>query len=656
MLSTKVLDQLSSQGVSSLYPMSAKIVVGRGTCGDASGAKDIFESIAKHISDNEIDCHLSVAGCRGICWAEPIVEVRIPGFDPVLYGNVDADLAERIVLGVKDCELPSDHILGTYQISEFDLPSSQITIRENDSSHGEMSKLEQIPFWGFQHRRVMGRCGISDPSSIEEYVATGGYKALAHILEDHVDPEEIIADVCASGLRGRGGAGYPTGEKWKKVLDKASDVKYVIANGDEGDPGAFMDRCLMESDPFAIIEGLTIAGYAIGAHLGYVFVRSEYPKAISALEHAIKAAEEMGFLGSLILGSDWDFDIRLVRSAGAYVCGEATAMINAMEGKPGKPRKKPPHTSDSGLWGKPTCVNNVETLANVAPIVSNGPEWFRSVGTYDSPGTKVFSIAGAVEKVGLVEVPLGIGIEQLVNSIAGCDASAAHDVISDNYKNGTVHFCADADIKTLQVGGPSGIFLPKGRYFALDYESLADIGGSIGSGGLIFVGKDDCIVDMARYFIRFSVEEDCGQCRRAKGLMDECLEVLSVITEGKGDPSDIARLSELCEEIPSCSLCGHGRMAMNPLRSSLKFFRDEYDSHLDGVCPARVCRKLIHFQVIPELCPGCRCCAPICPTNAMQGKFGKPYSIVDRLCIRCKMCVSSCPYHAVELTDVQSVN
>ena len=637
------LNNLRTEGEKRLFPNRPRISVGMGTCGQAAGAEDVVRVVRRLVLQEESRIDVVEVGCAGACWAEPLMGVSVPGNPIVMYGGVDAGFAEAIVDGLLKGELPPQKIVG-----KVDKHQLLHIGKEDVNSFNREEGFFSDAFFSVQCRRVMARCGFVDPTDISEYVATGGYQALADILCAKMPPDQVVELVERSGLQGRGGAGFPTGKKWRQTLLQDSDEKYVIANADEGDPGAFMDRCLMESDPFAILEGLCIAGYATGAHKGYIFTRSEYPHAIDILQKAIESARSIYLLGCRVLGSDWSFDIELVRSAGAYVCGEGTALVRAMEGRPGRPRKRPPRLVEQGLWGKPTCMNNVETLANVPLIVAKGCEWFRSVGTEANPGTKIFSVAGAVLKPGLVEVPLGTHISNIQHAVCSAFLKEGSFTTGEN-AYGSV---SSLEIKAVQIGGPSGVLVPPSEDVCLDYEGVEGIGsggGVMGSGGLVFLGLDHCIVDTARYFMEFSVHEDCGQCRSSNRMMRECLDILTRIAEGKGAEPDLETLHNLAEEIPRASLCGLGKMSVNPLASSLHYFEDEFRAHLRGLCPSMVCRDLIRFQVVDSLCPGCRCCAPVCPSNAMQGKFGKPYHIVDRLCIRCRMCVSSCPYHAVEV-------
>lgn len=610
------------EGLWRLYPERPRITVGLGTCGKAAGGEEVYAAIADYLQEQGVDAVLEAVGCRGACWAEPLVEVQNPGCGRALYGNVSAGEVGKLMDSIVCSKPYAKKLIGYQYRDDFPLlaENSGIALFEGD--------IEQLPFFGIQDRRVSGKCGHVHPVSVEEYAAYGGYAALSKAL-DSLTPDQVVDEVAASGLRGRGGAGYPTGQKWRAVSTADSEAKYVIANADEGDPGAFMDRNIMEGDPHALIEGMALAGYAVGARQGYVFTRAEYPLATRTLKDAIEEARAHGILGEHVLGSDFCFDMRVVESAGAYVCGEATALIRALEGFPPRPKSRPPHLSERGLWGKPTCLNNVETLANVPLVVMRGADWFREIGTAASPGTKLFSVAGCVDKTGLLEVPMGISVDDIV-------AASSDDGVG-------------ADVRACQVGGPSGVLLPRENTWSLDFEGLESAGGSIGSGGLIFLGVRDCVVETVRYLTEFSRRESCGQCRSCREGLGQCSDMLQAFVEGCATDSVLDELCTCAKELETGSRCGLGRMAARPILSSLRFFEDEYRAHIQGECPGMVCKSLIEFSVVPEKCPGCRCCKPTCPTNAMQGRFGKPYSIDKRLCIRCWMCTATCPYDAIRV-------
>jgi NADH:ubiquinone oxidoreductase subunit F (NADH-binding)/(2Fe-2S) ferredoxin len=481
-------------------------------------------------------------------------------------------------------------------------------------------------------RVVLRNCGEIDPENIEDYIAEDGYMALGKVLGE-MSPEQVIEEVLASGLRGRGGAGFPAGKKWQLARNVQDFPKYLICNADEGDPGAFMNRRVLEGDPHSVIEGMIIAAYAIGASQGYIYCRAEYPLAVKTLKIAIQQARNYGLLGNDILGSEFSFDLEVRMGAGAFVCGEETALIASIEGKRGEPRTRPPFPAVKGLWGKPTNNNNVETYANVPQIIINGAEWFASMGTEKSKGTKTFAIAGDVKNTGLVEVPLGITLREIIYDVGGG--------IKDNKA-----------FKAAQIGGPMGGCLPE-KYLDLsvDYESLTSVGAMMGSGGLIVMDEDTCMVDIARYFMDFTQDESCGKCTPCRIGTRRLLEILERICEGKGQDGDIERLEHLCEVVGQNSLCGLGQGAPNPVISTLKHFRDEYEAHIkEKRCPAKVCRSLISYEIIDEVCTGCTVCARNCPVDAITGERRHPHFIDPDLCIRCGICLQVCNFNAISVS------
>ncbi|HRU32013.1 MAG TPA: NADH-quinone oxidoreductase subunit NuoF, partial [bacterium] len=493
--------------------------------------------------------------------------------------------------------------------------------------------LSEIDFIVRQKRIVLRNMGVIDPESIEEYIAKEGYQALAKALT--MSPEDVIDTVKKSGLRGRGGAGFPTGLKWELTRKATGNPKYVICNGDEGDPGAFMDRSVLEGDPHSIIEGMMIAGYAVGASKGFFYVRAEYPLAIKRIENALEQARSYGLIGENILGTDFSFDIELRRGSGAFVCGEETALIASIEGGRGEPRPRPPYPANRGLWDSPTVINNVETLANISPIILNGAEWFSSTGTEKSKGTKVFALAGKVNNTGLIEVPFGTTLGEIIFDVGG-------------------GIPGGKKFKAAQTGGPSGGCIPA-EYLDLpiDYESLKQIGAIVGSGGLIIMDEDTCMVDVARFFLEFTQSESCGKCPPCRVGTRKMLDILERIVNGEGEEGDIERLIELGEEIRRDSLCGLGQTAPNPVLSTIRFFRDEYEAHIrEKRCPAKSCRALIAYQVIPDKCRGCGICARVCPVGAAQGKPREIYHIDTGLCIKCGDCFAKCPFGAIEKADL----
>jgi NADH:ubiquinone oxidoreductase subunit F (NADH-binding)/(2Fe-2S) ferredoxin/Pyruvate/2-oxoacid:ferredoxin oxidoreductase delta subunit len=489
----------------------------------------------------------------------------------------------------------------------------------------------KVPFYKGQHPLVLSKMDVIDPTSLDDYLAAGGYQALQKVFAQ-MSPEAVIDAVEASGLRGRGGGGFPTGRKWRFCRQVPGEVKYVICNGDEGDPGAFMDRAVMEGDPHAVLEGMIIGGYAIGAGQGYIYVRHEYPLAVKRLTLAIHQAREAGLLGANILGSGFHFDIKISKGAGAFVCGEETALIASVEGNIGEPHPRPPYPAVAGLWGKPTVINNVETWANVPMIISNGPAWFAAFGTEKSKGTKVFSLVGAVNITGLVEVPMGTTLRQMVYALGG-------------------GIRGDGEFKAVQTGGPSGGCIPKQFLdMPVDYDSLQSVGSIMGSGGMIVMDESSCMVDVARYFMSFLHDESCGKCTPCREGTKHLLEILTDITKGNGKEEHLALMEELCATMAAASLCGLGQSAANPVLSTMKYFREEYEAHiLHKKCPALVCRPLLKYTVDPETCTGCLACVRECPVEAIHGEAAEPQEIDQELCVKCGMCHAVCKFDAVKV-------
>jgi len=493
------------------------------------------------------------------------------------------------------------------------------------------AKKSEIPFYQGQHPLVLGKMDLIDPTSLDDYLAAGGYRAIPHIF-GKMSPEAVIDVVERSGLRGRGGGGFPTGRKWRLCRQVPGDVKYLICNGDEGDPGAFMDRAVMEGDPHAVLEGMIIGGYAIGANQGFIYVRHEYPLAVKRLSLAIDQARASGLLGADLLGSGFNFDVKISKGAGAFVCGEETALIASMEGNIGEPRNRPPFPAQHGLWGKPTVINNVESWANVPEIINQGPEWYAAIGTDKSKGTKVFSLVGAVNNTGLVEVPMGTTLRQMVYELGG------------GIRGG-------GDFKAVQTGGPSGGCIPK-QYLDLpvDYDSLQSVGSIMGSGGMIVMDEHSCMVDVARYFMSFLNDESCGKCTPCREGTKHLLEILTAITKGEGQEEHLALMEELCVTMKDASLCGLGQSAANPVLSTLKYFREEYEAHiLQKKCPALVCRPLLKYTIDPETCTGCLACVRECPADAIRGEAGEPQELDQALCVKCGMCHAMCKFDAVKV-------
>jgi len=595
---------------------SVEVIIGMGTCGISAGAervKETFESISKK---EGLNLKIGITGCIGICYSEVNVEVKIPGAEEIIYGNVTPEAAEKII---------RQHIVGGGVVKELAVFQRDEALRKVDG----VPLFSEHEFYSRQRRRVLDNCGRIDPESIEDYLKYGGYESFKRILLEKVSPDEVIQKVKDAGLRGRGGGGFLTGVKWEFARQEKSDEKYVVCNADEGDPGAFMDRSILEGDPHAVIEGMAIAGYAIGASKGYVYVRLEYPLATQRIKKAIEEARRHGFLGKNILGSGFDFDIKLKAGAGAFVCGEETALLASIEGKRGMPRTRPPFPAVKGLWGKPTIINNVETLANVRWIFKDFEE-FTSVGTPKSRGTKVFAITGQVERPGLAEVPMGITLREIVFGIGGG--------ISEGNK-----------FKAVQIGGPSGGCLPEELLdIEIDYDTLKGVGAMVGSGGLVVMDDSTCMVDVARFFMDFIQKESCGTCTPCREGTTRMLEILEKITAGKGEMSDLDKLKQLAGVIARTSLCGLGQTAPNPVLTTLKYFRDEYVAHIkDKKCPARVCTELLVYVIDPDLCVGCHRCAIGCPVGAIMGRRGELHAIDNYKCTNCGGCVKLCKVGAI---------
>lgn len=593
----------SFQGAKRPQVTIPRITVGLATCGRAAGGEAVQKEFIEYFSNVGFGADVVSVGCRGLCYAEPLVEVLLPNGTSRMFCKIDASSARSIA----DCLTQEEPLLA------FDSLPERLHLQDNTAE---------------QERRVLSNCGLVDPFSLEEYCMQGGYSALKKAF-DHMSPKAIIEEISAARLRGRGGAGYPTGKKWKACTKNNSTERYVIVNGDEGDPGAYMDRALLESDPHRVLEGLILACYAISAHKAYFFIRAEYPLAIATVSQAIEMARQGGFIGKNILGSDFDLEIDVVSGAGAFLCGESTALVNVLENKICRPRKRPPHLAEAGLWGKPTCINNVETLANVPLIINHGATWFCSVGTEKSPGTKIFSVVGSVECSGLIEVPMGTQLGVIINDIAQARES-----------------------KAVQIGGPSGAILPSSLSdLEISFEGIDDVDGMMGSGGFVVIGETQCVVDTAAYLLAFSAQQSCKCCKTCREGLEGSAEILTRMTRGQGLFEDIEKLVEWSELCRKHALCGLGRDALNPVQSSLRFFADEYKAHIDGRCPSLVCKELIFYEIDTSRCQGERCCLLTCPGNAIKGRFGKPGHIEQRLCQKCGMCIATCPYSAVRKTS-----
>jgi NADH-quinone oxidoreductase subunit F len=578
------------------------------TCGMSAGAQETFRQLESLLDGEQND--LTITGCLGMCYREPLVEVRENGHR-IVYGDVDAERAAEIV---------ERHIEAGEVIDDY------VVYRETD---GGPSGGSEQPFIEPQERIVLRNCGVINPESIEEYEAAGGYQAARKAVLS-MAPEEIVEEVKTSGLRGRGGAGFPTGFKWSLAAGNPGDVKYVVCNADEGDPGAFMDRSVLEGDPHAVLEGMVICARAIGGTYGYIYCRAEYPLAIKRLELAIAAARENGHLGQNIYGSEFSFDIAIKQGAGAFVCGEETALFASIEGERGMPRIRPPFPAESGVFGKPTNNNNVETYANVPWIINNGGEAYRAFGTEKSPGTKVFALTGKIARGGLAEVPMGMTIEEILFDIGG------------GIKEGR-------EFKAVQMGGPSGGCIPAAlKDTPVDFEHIPATGAIMGSGGMVVMDDTTCMVDMARFFLEFTQEESCGKCTFCRVGTLRMLEVLERITRGDGEPGDTDALAELGARICEASLCGLGQSAPNPVLSTLRYYLDEFKAHIeDKKCPAHHCGTLVDYVIDEEACTGCRICAKACPVEAITGEKKEPHVVDQALCVKCGNCITACNFDAV---------
>ena len=588
------------------------VLVCGGTGCTSSGSPQIMEALKNEIKRQGLEDEVAVVetGCHGLCALGPIMIVYP---DATFYSMVQPGDVPEIV---------SEHLLKGR-------PVTRLLYQETVSPTGGIKALSDTDFYKKQHRIALRNCGVINPENIEEYIGTGGYEALGKVLTE-MTPDDVIQTLLDAGLRGRGGAGFPTGLKWKLCKQDDADQKYVCCNADEGDPGAFMDRSVLEGDPHAVLEAMAIAGYAIGANQGYIYVRAEYPIAVERLKIAIRQAREMELLGKNIFGTGFDFDIDLRLGAGAFVCGEETALMTSIEGKRGEPRPRPPFPAQKGLFGKPSILNNVETYANIPQIILNGPEWFASMGTEKSKGTKVFALGGKINNTGLVEVPMGTTLRTVIEEIGG------------GIPNGK-------KFKAAQTGGPSGGCIPAEHFdVPIDYDNLIAIGSMMGSGGLIVMDEDDCMVDIAKFFLEFTVEESCGKCTACRIGTKRMLEILTKITKGQATMEDLDKLEELCHYVKANSLCGLGQTAPNPVLSTLRYFRDEYEAHIkEKRCPAGVCKALLSYNIDRDKCRGCTLCARTCPAGAIIGSVKNPHVIDQNKCIKCGACMEKCKFGAI---------
>ncbi|MBR4711978.1 MAG: NADH-quinone oxidoreductase subunit NuoF [Clostridia bacterium] len=591
----------------------AHVLVCGGTGCSSSGSATLIERFNQKIAEHGLDKEVKVirTGCFGLCEAGPVVIVYPDG---TFYSRVKPDDVDEIV---------SEHLLKGRKVEHL------VYVEHATHEQNAEKKLDDITFYKHQHRIALRNCGVIDPENIDEYLAMDGYKALEKALTS-MTREEVIDEILKSGLRGRGGGGFPTGLKWKFTYQSQADQKYVACNADEGDPGAFMDRSILEGDPHAIIEAMAIAGYAIGASQGYIYVRAEYPIAVKRLSIAIGQAREYGLLGENIFETGFNFDLNIRLGAGAFVCGEETALMHSIEGKRGEPTARPPFPAVKGLFEKPTMLNNVETYANVAQIILHGADWYASMGTEKSKGTKVFALGGKINNTGLVEIEMGTPLRKIIYDIGG------------GCPNGK-------KFKAVQTGGPSGGCLPESLLDTpVDYDNLIAAGSMMGSGGMIVMDEDNCMVDIARFYLDFIVDESCGKCAPCRIGTKRMKEILDRIVEGKGEEGDIEKLEALAETIKNTALCGLGQTAPNPVLSTLRFFRDEYEAHIkEKRCPAHHCRSLLQYRIDPAKCKGCTACARVCPAEAISGTVKQPHVIDVQKCLKCGSCIEKCRFGAI---------
>ncbi|MDF2673854.1 MAG: nuoF [Clostridiales bacterium] len=589
----------------------SQVLVCGGTGCTSSGSNDILHAFKKEISKHGLENEIEIVrtGCFGLCELGPVVIVYPEG---AFYSRVKAEDIPELV---------EEHLVKGRVLKRL--------VYHEAIEEDRVKSLNNVDFYKKQLRIALNNCGVIDPENIDEYLASDGYKGLEKVLTQ-MTPKDVIDTMKKSGLRGRGGGGFPTGLKWEFAANQNNEQKYIVCNADEGDPGAFMDRSVLEGDPHVIIEAMAIGGYAIGANEGYIYIRAEYPIAVHRLEIAINQAREYGLLGKDILGTGFDFNIFVRLGAGAFVCGEETALMQSIEGKRGMPTPKPPFPAVSGLWGKPTVINNVETYANIPQIILKGAEWFSSIGTEKSKGTKVFALGGKITNTGLVEVPMGITLREVIYEIGGG--------IPNNKK-----------FKAVQTGGPSGGCITAENLDAhIDYDTLVSLGSMMGSGGMIVMDEDNCMVDVARFYLDFIKDESCGKCTPCRVGTKRLLEILQKICAGKGTMEDLDKLEALAYQIKSASLCGLGQTAPNPVISTLKYFRDEYIAHVvDKKCPAGVCKGLTKYTIMVDKCKGCSICAKNCPVSAISGKVKEPFNIDQDKCIKCGLCIGKCPFKAI---------
>ncbi len=621
------LEITRKEGTKLIYPDRIKIAIGVATCGLATGAQEVYDEIENSIEEHRLDAILTKTGCLGFCQKEPLVDVFVPGLPRLIYCEMTADKARELIMAVKNNEFKEEYLLCKFE-EEFLLDES-IKKYGSDGHLTDIPSYREVPFFAKQKKIALRNCGFINPDLIEEYIARGGYFPSYKVLSEF-SPGQTIEEVKKSGLRGRGGAGFPTGRKWEFTRKVKGDIKYLVCNADEGDPGAYMDRSILEGDPHSVLEGMLIGAYAIGARKGFIYVRSEYPLAIVRLKRALSQAKEYGVLGENIFNTGFNFDIEIREGSGAFVCGEETSLMHSIEGVSPEPRQRPPFPAQSGLWGKPTNINNVETWANIPVIIAKGSSWCSKIGTEKSKGTKVFSLVGKVVNTGLVEVPMGITLREIIYDIGGG--------IPDNKR-----------FKAVQTGGPSGGCIPARLIdLPVDYERLAEAGSMMGSGGMVVMDEDTCVVDVAKYFLTFTNDESCGKCTSCREGSEAMLEVLTRISEGKGEKGDIDFLEELGEAVKDASQCGLGQTLPNPVLSTLQHFREEYRAHIKyKKCPAAVCKELIQYSILSEKCSGCMACIKACSVGAIRGEKKKPHILDQSKCIKCGSCYEVCKFEAI---------
>ena len=624
------LDRIAEDGSKTLYRDELKIMIGSASCGIAAGAREVEAAALEAVEELQLDATVTRTGCIGYCQHEPLVDVFLVDGPRVTYGDMTPKKIRRLLQAyAAERDLRPEMALCRFDREEYAATGESCKYPPSSNGLAEVPEWSEVDFFRRQQRIILRNCGSINPLAIEEAITRGAYRGALRALTQ-MTPEDVIDTVSESGLRGRGGAGFPTGRKWDTARRQPSDQKYVICNADEGDPGAFMDRSVLEGDPHAVIEGMIIAAYAVGASEAYVYVRSEYPLAVSTIEYAIEQARQHGLLGDNIFGSGFSLRIQVRRGAGAFVCGEETSLIASIEGHAGEPRPRPPFPAVRGLWGNPTVINNVKTLSSIGPILARGADWYAASGTERNRGTTVFALVGAVKNTGLVEVPLGISLREMVFDIGG-------------------GMRGNRPLKAIQTGGPSGGCIPESMLdLPIDYEKLSEAGSMMGSGGMIVLDSGTCMVDLARFFLAFTADESCGKCVPCREGTKQMLRILGRICDGDGTMDDIEQLEQLAGTVRSASLCGLGSTAPNPVLSTMRHFRDEFEAHVkDKKCPAGVCKKLITIQIDQAACTGCGQCVKVCPVDAISGEPKLPHRVDADRCTRCGACRNTCSFEAV---------